>query len=532
MDKGNIAGALLVALLIIISGVVYTVTVKTNVLQGSDVSDPQKIITETKIGVEDLVIKGVETAAGNGYSNATKAWYCNKPLIPTPEEAKSLITRYIQDNMVDLQQALQDEGVLLSNPSVTLREEFAGNLDPEKIEVLIKELNLTINDSGTLQRYNLSNQYLLRSRFWYMYQKLSDWMSQCNAGNVTNQLADLMKRKTCKFAQCGCGTSMVSEDAIAGRIERHGLKEEEVKSLIEQSINSLNNLMRNGSSCSDSSGSVQGISCEAVVKQLVVENEPYVRVQAGCYGDTDVAELGTSELILEWGDESTTIPPDGCPSSPPRYSPPVDTSISNQGPEPKDNDVPRFGRDRVTTGVMVIDKKAAALYEVRCTDTGAGAYQPLTVTLELRFNLENECDFPEPSSLTSVSTPPECVIGGGNQVPLGCKEFCEQQGGKCSECMYTGPELPSYNFAEHCRPKQCPGSNGCPSGICNEATGECQYPSGGSCTKGSCGLRGECRNGYCRVTEPYFCCEGSKCRDGNNCCNGVCTSEECPSATQ
>ncbi|MFH1510092.1 MAG: hypothetical protein ABIF10_00245 [Candidatus Woesearchaeota archaeon] len=249
-----------------------------------------RVDNELQQSLDRAIDTAIQDFAVSGMSNLDYRWYANYPFPPGREEVidalKTKINRNVDgflDNLVDQQDSMT---LKISEPVISL-----GPLDSQQQVVTVNNLEFLCEEADKSQQKDASQSFDYPYRWYLIYEVANEWM-QSDAGDIRNQIKDLMDT-ACYTDACRCGEINFGP-APDNFLEANDVDEEDVFTVVDNAVNSLNSLFL--------SKGIQGISCSYQVKgdpithsTVSVEASPVQR----CIGSGEALNLH-EEYFKTW----------------------------------------------------------------------------------------------------------------------------------------------------------------------------------------------------------------------------------------
>jgi len=504
MKKGNVIALAVIVLAALTTVAIYT-TMKFN-SQSADMFTIDDASTEVTLVLEDAVTKGVLDFLEYGFSiyetdglEGTPGWYCTDPMPPGSDESVSALKKHV---MKHVEQAIlkfngEYDDLKVSGPSEIDMGSISqiSDLPDDTFSLVLKDIEVTLIGPEDTVKKMVDLPYSKSYKIWNIYKGLHTWM-EGDAGELSQNMYDLIDAKECKARLCSCGATTLDTHEDDFKVTR-----EEVFEVIDASIADLNSKM-------------DGITCTyTTIHEVIENNAEYDSKLLSPFGGKFVIKdgnVGGQDAKCAVGpfqgpctnDADDTELPDDLSNDPtygmvdigimdiPETSPDLSRLNGNYGC-PTEAGAPNLvARDRLYEATMKLTKHypstadpavprvvlsgpridrlgmhrtISVLFSVNCKSPGeffqtAEGEKPLSSNVLVSISLHRECP-PPGNALTSLEM---CMIGeceiGGAAVAAGaewwaifgepCKDDSECIGAISGEnCFYCGEnfEYDDYN---------------------------------------------------------------------------------------
>ncbi|MDD9954017.1 MAG: hypothetical protein OXR66_06795 [Candidatus Woesearchaeota archaeon] len=208
MRRANaVATVLIIAALLVTATVVTQRTVFT-----SESSSMQQTLNAFGRNVYESPDEMIERYAKNGYQAGVESlWYCGQHASPpTLQQTKDQFAAFAQADLegriADLTAAYPEYNIQISSPLFTLTApDQPDQLVEEVVSVDVRDLTITVQDGDRFIETGFDQQQDYPYRFWYLYNKFTDWIT-CNNGGIYGVIEQTLESKSCAFFkdQCFC----------------------------------------------------------------------------------------------------------------------------------------------------------------------------------------------------------------------------------------------------------------------------------------------------------------------------------------
>ncbi len=512
LDKQGNTIAVILITTVIFGGIIFIQqSLTTSNTETYSLTGIESTVQNARLWVQEALIGSLSSTAQSGYAS-NPLWYCNAPTPPGNTLVKQRLQKSVNRSVNAINRSFGDQSTSLTVGSFNLSS------NQTRSTLRLNGTKLRVSDEGVNLTRDLNINQSIQTRFWYMFAKLDQWVTDCDAGNIDQRLESVTDG-TCSFKRCRCANPSINPyvDDIK---ENHGIEPNDVQNAITSSMSSLESVMSGSPTCGGT-GSVSGITCEVRIKNVTTNNEANTQPLNKCQiTATDYVEAGDTSTL---GRNETL----DCPSRPQTttHYPPEET----QKPSPYNN----TGGPRSGT-MLALDKQAKGTYTVTCRDKGNNQVKPLEASIDLEFSVERACEYPSVNASENLCAPNGGGSGPGGGGPGGggpgpcaianvtCGDGIVEVNG--TECMPCDPNGPVFIDGASCSAQK--GSDWEGTVTCNDdCTVNTSMCTGGECDSNNpcCGAK-SCVNGFCEKPEMGDCevwdpetCQPKPAEDGTTC---------------
>ncbi len=457
MKKGN---AVVLILIVVLSLFLFLVLSKETRKTSFEKDDAEKVVVESDITLRKAILKGIRESMADGLNglenNTGDTWFCNKVLPPDIEEAGLKLNSEINTSVADFLDTRRMQGYYenISNISIEIDHDPSEwqDLDDDYLSSYSLEFLSGIESPEITTIKNNTEDYMVKTRIWYLYKNIIQWMQDTEAGNIIGLLDNVfMGLKDCMAVNSACDCPGTGDTIVPnGVVDSMHVTWEDVagdmigvEDSIEQNINEY--------------FSTRGINITCKAEMMIDHSKSYVTNFDQFDYRKGPTNIGTDSDTWYDGDpivmaglcpcEAGTPPPvcrNNFLSSPDLWTPASynDMTQCEDAVAPLDGLYARFeyvGVDRV-----VRTEIRMTCYDNSAVMDGDRNFEPNTMVFNIRSAVMDQCDPPlgainsEDSvcwEMTAENVGPNCeFLMSGAQPPVDPATPTQPDGLGCAMC--------------------------------------------------------------------------------------------------
>lgn len=235
--KGNVAAIVLVLMLVVIAIGVF---VYQPFIPEEEAVNYGELLTDVRSAMDRGVQETFQTSlqTGLGAIGRTGTVYWNAAFAIDEDE----ITQNIEEDIGDHILQLEFEGGTIEITLDELDGSFDVTLEEEGLRVNMQDASVTIEENGETRTVNLEDEYVIPSNLKNTLESVNTWL-ECDAGGLTDIFEEWHSERDCRFQNCCCMDNRITESELLELMDSHGINDEDVVLMLEESVLLLNNLL-------------------------------------------------------------------------------------------------------------------------------------------------------------------------------------------------------------------------------------------------------------------------------------------------
>ncbi|MBW2990780.1 hypothetical protein KY348_03680 [Candidatus Woesearchaeota archaeon] len=204
--KGNVVVLVLVTVLVLVLLLLLR--------QGTEKVDfeltpTDKIVTESDVSMRKAFYKGIKESMEDGLSDLDQAWFCNRVFPPDLVEADDILTNRSIEAVNDYLDKRIEEGYYENLTNVSIDIELTSSqwemLDEDYQDAHSIDFFSGMDNSNFTSIKNNTEEYILRTRMWYLYKNIINWLVDTEAGDIITKLTNEIEAiKPCQAVNSEC----------------------------------------------------------------------------------------------------------------------------------------------------------------------------------------------------------------------------------------------------------------------------------------------------------------------------------------
>lgn len=398
LKRGNIAAALLVILVVLASVTALTYTPFT---EDEVHTDYGVIFSEVMSGISRSYFESHQESMKSGLYQHDGVWYFNAKGGELDESViTENITRALRENIARTSFSDEKADIEISNLN-----ELELSIEEEGIKITTNGVQVNISLDDEERHISIDDEYMIPSDLKNTIESANTWL-KCDAGGLNDLFKERNEEKACQFSNCCCGEMSNVGGELESLTIEYGMSPEEVKSIISESMNTLNGLMAGAETCEEAREEEQELKddyrCEIVEERSSIETRTGFHAtetgsqQSMCQNNPTICELESTGSEGDLRDWDLNQDPGASPEEVLEGEPEQSDELGNYKLVENINEVPETEDEGRTYYYRAgLERKAAGNVEISCRDSDTTSFDYNELRFNIKFRNQYLCDLPD-----------------------------------------------------------------------------------------------------------------------------------------